>query len=36
MMDLEGSHVYCMFISISGEVMSADVHSTMMSANAHK
>ena len=34
--DLEGPHVYCMFISIGllpVEVMSADVHSTMMSAN---
>ena len=37
MMDLEGPHAYCMFISIGLlplEMMSADAHH-MMSANAH-
>ena len=39
MMDLEGPHAYCMFISIgllSLEMMSADAHSMMMSANVHE
>ena len=39
MMDLEGPHAYCMFISIGLlplEMMSADAHSMMMSANAHR
>ena len=38
MMDLEGPHAYCMFISIgllSLEMMSAHAHSMMMSVNAH-
>ena len=38
MMDLEGPHVYCMFISIGLlplEMMSADAH-RMMSANAQQ
>ena len=38
MMDLEGPHAYCMFISIGLlplEMMSADAH-RMMSANAHR
>ena len=37
MMDLEGSHAYCMFISIGLlplEMISADAH-RMMSTNAH-
>ena len=39
MMNLEGSHAYCMFISIRLlplEMMSADAHNMMMSANAHR
>ena len=39
MMDLEGPHVDCMFISIGLlplEMMSADAHRMMMSANAHR
>ena len=39
MMDLEGPHTYCMFISIELlplEMMSAGVHSMIMSANAHR
>ena len=39
MMDLEGPHVYCMFISIellSVEMMGANAHSMMMSPNAHR
>ena len=39
MMDLEGPHAYCMFISIELlplDMMSADVHSMMMSANARE
>ena len=38
MMDLEGPHAYCMFISIGLlplEMMSADEH-RMMSANVHR
>ena len=38
-MDLEGLHAYCMFISIGVlplEMMSADAHSMMISANAHE
>ena len=37
--DLEGPHVYYMFISkgvLPLEMMSADAHSMMMSANTHK
>ena len=37
MMDLEGHHAYCMFISIGIfllEIMSANTYSMMMSANA--
>ena len=39
MMNLEGPHAYCMFISIGLlplEMMSVEVHSTMMSANVHE
>ena len=39
MMDLEGLHAYCIFISIELlllEMMSPDAHSMMMSANAHR
>ena len=39
MMDLEGPHAYCMFISIGLfplEMMSADAHNMMMSANVHE
>ena len=38
-MDLEGPHAYCMFISIgllTLEMMSADAHSMIMSANVHR
>ena len=38
-MDLEGYHAYCMFINIGLlplEMMSADAHSRMMSANVHE
>ena len=37
-MDLEGPHAYCMFISIGLlplEMMSADAHHMMSGANAH-
>ena len=39
MIDLEGPHAYCMFISIRLillEMMSANAHNTMMSANVHE
>ena len=39
MMDLEGPHAYCIFISIwllPLEMMSADAHNMMISANAHR
>jgi len=39
MMDLEGPHAYCIIISIGLlplEMMSADAHSMMMSANVHE
>ena len=38
MMNLEGPHAYCMFISIGLlplKMMSADAHNMMMSAKAH-
>ena len=38
MMDLEGPHAYCLFISIgllSLKMMSADAYNMMMSAKAH-